>query len=208
MKAVVYTQAGEKKGDIDLMDAMFAVEPNIGLIHMASVRQLAHARQGGAKVKTRAMVRGGGRKPFKQKGTGRARQGTIRAPQMRGGGSVFGPTGRETYDQKMPKKMRRLALFSALSLRAKGGQVAILESFSLKAPSTKVFVSLLEKVGVTRKVLVVASEKDFVLEKSIANISGVKFLTSGYLNTVDIMKSDLVLFLDAGLKKAEEIFIS
>jgi len=208
MKAVVYTQAGEKKGDVELNDAMFAVEPNIGLIHMASVRQLAHARQGGAQVKTRAMVRGGGRKPFKQKGTGRARQGTIRAPQMRGGGSVFGPTGRETYDQKMPKKMRRLALFSSLSIRARENQVAVLESFELKSPSTKAFVSLLAKVGITRKIIVVAPEKNFVLEKSISNISGVKFLTSGYLNTVDIMKSDLVLFLDAGLKKAEEIFIS
>jgi len=208
MKAVVYTQVGEKKGDIDLVDAMFTIEPNIGLIHMASVRQLAHARQGGAKVKTRAMVRGGGRKPFKQKGTGRARQGTIRAPHMRGGGSVFGPTGRETYDQKMSKKMRRLALFSALSLRAREDKIVVLDSFELEAPSTKGFVSLLTKIGVTRKVLVVAAEKDFILEKSVSNISGVKFLTSGYLNTVDIMKSDLVLFLDAGLKKAEEIFIS
>ena len=208
MKAVVYTQVGEKKGEVELNDAMFAVEPNIGLIHMASVRQLAHARQGGAQVKTRAMVRGGGRKPFKQKGTGRARQGTIRAPQMRGGGSVFGPTGRETFDQKMPKKMRRLALFSSLSLRAKDNQIAVLDSFVMDSPSTKAFVSLLAKIGVTRKVIVISAEKNEVLEKSISNIQGVKFLTSGYLNIVDVMKSDLVLFLDSGLKKAEEIFIS
>jgi len=208
MKAVVYTQSGDTKGGVELNDSMFAIEPNVGLIHMASVRQLAHARQGGAKVKTRAMVRGGGRKPFKQKGTGRARQGTIRAPQMRGGGVVFGPTGRETFDQKMTKKMRRLALFSALSIRAKDGEVAVLESFELEKPSAKAFASFLAKVGITRKIIVVSAEKDMILEKSVSNIPGVKFLTSGYLNTVDIMKSDLVLFLDSGLKKAEEIFIS
>ncbi len=208
MKAVVYTQKGDKKGDVALNDAMFAIEPKMGLIHMASVRQLAHARQGGAQVKTRAMVRGGGRKPFKQKGTGRARQGTIRAPQMRGGGSVFGPTGRETFDQKMPKKMRRQALFSALSIRANAEEIAVLESFELKAPSTKEFSALLAKIGTTRKVVIVAAEKNFVLEKSVSNIQGVKFITSGYLNTVDVMSADLVLFLESGLKKAEEIFVS
>lgn len=208
MKAILYTQEGEKKGEIDLNDLIFGIEPNIGLIHLANVRQMAHSRFGGAKVKTRAMVRGGGRKPFKQKGTGRARQGTIRAPQMRGGGSVFGPTGRETYDQKMPKKMRRQALFSTLSVRARENEVAVLEKFILDTPSTKVFSSLLAKIGVSRNVLVVAPQKDFILEKSISNIPGVKFLLSGYVNTVDVMGANLVLFLEDGLKKVEEIFVS
>jgi large subunit ribosomal protein L4 len=208
MNAVLYTQAGEKKGEVALSDALFGITPNFGLIHLASVRQLAHARQGGAQVKTRAMVRGGGRKPFKQKGTGRARQGTIRAPQMRGGGSVFGPTGRETFDQKMPKKMRRQALFSALSVKAAADQVAVLESFVREKPSTKEFALLLKAIGSTRKVLVVSAEKDVIIEKSVSNIPGVKFLTAGYLNTVDVMNADLVLFLESGLKKVEEIFVS
>lgn len=208
MKAIVYSQDGEKKGKADLNDVMFGAEFHSGLVHLAVVRQHANARQSNAKVKTRAMVRGGGRKPFKQKGTGRARQGTIRAPQMRGGGSVFGPTGRENYTKQMTRKMRRQALFSTLSLRAKEGQVAVLDSFVSKKPNTKSVVALLKKIGTTRKVIIINDTKDFVLEKSISNVPEVKYLLSGYLNPVDIMKADLVLFLDSGLKKAEEIFIS
>lgn len=208
MKATVYTQDGGKKADVTLNELMFGVDFNSGLVHLAVVRQLANARQGNAQVKTRAMVRGGGRKPFKQKGTGRARQGTIRAPQMRGGGSVFGPTGRENYEKQMTRKMRRQALFSTLSLRAQEGKIAVLDKFFSEKPNTKAMVSLLAAIGVSRKVIVVNDSKDFVLEKSVSNIPGVKFLLSGYLNPVDIMKADLVLFLDAGLKKAEEIFIS
>lgn len=208
MKAVIYSQKGEKTGEKKLNPEVFGVEFHEGLVHMAIVRQNANARLANAQVKTRGMVRGGGRKPFKQKGTGRARQGTIRAPHMRGGGSVFGPTGRENYEKQMTKKMRRRALFSALSLRASEKNVAVLDSFSLKAPSTKEFVSLLSKIGEVRKVLVVAPEKDFVLEKSVSNIPGVKFLLSGYVNTVDVMNADLVLFLEKGLEKVEEIFVS
>ncbi len=206
MKAVCYTQLGEKKSEIELPSSLFIEDPNIELIHLAIVRQQANGRKNIAKVKTRAMVRGGGKKPFNQKGTGRARQGTIRAPQMRGGGVVFGPTGRENYSKAMPKKMRRKALFSALSVKASDGNVALLDTFSLEKPSTKVFVSLLSKLENTRKVLVVSAEKDFILEKSVSNIPGVRFITAQYLNTVDIMQSTLVLFLEDGLKKAEEVF--
>ncbi len=206
MKAVVYNQSGDKKSEVELPVSLFVEEPNVELVHLAVVRQQANRRNNIAKVKTRAMVRGGGRKPFNQKGTGRARQGTIRAPQMRGGGVVFGPTGRENYSKAMPKKMRRKALFSALSLRATADGVAILDSFSLDKPSTKSFISLLEKIGSSRKVLVVGSEKDFVLEKSVSNIPGARFITAGYLNTVDVMQSTLILFLEDGLKKAEETF--
>lgn len=206
MKAVCYTQSGEKKSEVELPVSLFIEEPNIELIHLAVVRQHANGRRNIAKVKTRAMVRGGGRKPFNQKGTGRARQGTIRAPQMRGGGVVFGPTGQENYSKEMPKKMRRKALFSALSVKASDNKVAVLDSFSLEKPSTKSFVDFLSKIDNTRKVLVVASEKDFILEKSISNIQGVRLVTAHYLNTVDIMQSTLVLFLEDGLKKAEEVF--
>jgi large subunit ribosomal protein L4 len=173
---------------------------------MAMVRQLAHARAANAFAKTRAMVRGGGRKPFKQKGTGRARQGTIRAPQMRGGGVVFGPTGRENFFTRMPKKMRRLALVSALS--AKSSTVSLLESFSSTKPSTKIFASFLSKVAAPRKVLLVADQKDFVLEKSVANIPGLTFVTAPYLNVVDILNADMLMFLESGMKKTEEVFCS
>lgn len=206
MKAVVYTQSGEKKSEVDLPVSIFAEKPNLELIHLAVVRQHANGRRNIAKVKTRAMVRGGGRKPFKQKGTGRARQGTIRAPQMRGGGVVFGPTGNENYSKNMPKKMRRKALFSALALRAGKSEVALLESFSLKKPSTKEFVSFLTKINSPRKILLVAAEKDFILEKSVSNIPNVRLVTAGYLNTVDVMQATLVLFLTEGLKKSEELF--
>lgn len=206
MKAIVYTQAGEKKGEVDLPASLFIEDPNEHLVHLAVVRQNANARKNLAKVKTRADVRGGGRKPFRQKGTGRARQGTIRAPQMRGGGVVFGPTGRENYSKQMPKKARRKALFSALTIKARENQVSLLDSFSLEKPSTKSFVQFLSSVGTPRKILVVSPQKDFVLEKSVSNIPGVKFLTSGYINPVDVMQSDMVLFLEEGLKKAEEIF--
>lgn len=206
MKAIIYNQQGEQSGEYNLSEQIFGITPHEGIVHMALVRQLAHARAGNAFAKTRAMVRGGGRKPFKQKGTGRARQGTIRAPQMRGGGSVFGPTGRENFETRMPKKMRRLALFSALS--SKVAQVSVLQSFSSEKPSTKLFSTFLSAVSAPRKVLVVADQKDFVLEKSVSNIPGVSFVTASYLNVVDILNADMLLFLESGMKKAEEVFSS
>lgn len=208
MKAIVYNQLGEKVGERELPVSLFIEGPSEHLVHLAVVRQHANARKNIARTKTRAEVKGGGRKPFRQKGTGRGRQGTIRAPQMRGGGVVFGPTGRENYSKQMPKKARRKALFSSLSFKAHDGGVSLLDSFSLEAPSTRSFVRFLEAIGSPRKVLVVSAEKDFVLEKSVSNISGVKFLTAGYVNPVDIVQSDLVLFLESGLKKVEEIFVS
>lgn len=208
MNAIIYNQSGEKKGEYLLSDSLFGVIPHEGVLHMAMVRQLAHARAANAFAKTRAMVRGGGRKPFKQKGTGRARQGTIRAPQMRGGGVVFGPTGLENYETKMPKKMRRLALCSALSAKANASSVSVLDSFSLDKPSTKSFVSFLSKISAPRKVLLVSEEKDFVLGKSVSNISGVHYIAAPYLNVVDILNADMVLFLESGMKKAEEVFCS
>ncbi len=208
MKAVVYTQDGNKKGEYALNEQLFGATPHEGVLHMAMVRQLAHARAANAFAKTRAMVRGGGRKPFKQKGTGRARQGTIRAPQMRGGGVVFGPTGRENFETRMPKKMRRLALFSALSAKAAASAVSLIDSFTLEKPSTKVFAAFLSKVEAPRKVLLVADQKDFVLEKSVANIPGLTFVTASYLNVVDILNADMLMFLESGMKKAEEVFCS
>jgi len=206
MKAICYTQSGEKKEEIELPSSVFIDNPNVELVHLAIVRQQANSRKNLAKVKTRAMVSGGGKKPFKQKGTGRARQGTIRAPHMRGGGVVFGSTGFERYSKLMPKKMRRKALFSALSIKAGDGSVALLDAFFLEKPSTKVFASLLAKIGADRRVLVVSAEKDFILEKSVSNIKNVRLVTINYLNVVDIMQSTLILFLKDGLRMAEDVF--
>jgi large subunit ribosomal protein L4 len=207
MKVFCYSQEGNLKGDYDFPSSLLVDVPNLGLIHLAVVRQNSNSRKNIAKVKTRAMVRGGGRKPFKQKGTGRARQGTIRAPQMRGGGVVFGPTGEENYYKSMPKKMRRNALFSSISLAVSDNRVSILDSFSLDVPSTKYFKSFLSKINASKKVLVVSPCKDFILEKSISNIPKVKFITVNYLNVSDLMNYSNIIFLKDSLEKAEDLFV-
>lgn len=207
MKVFYYSQEGDLKGDYDFPSSLLVDSPDLGLIHLAIVRQNSNSRKNIAKVKTRSMVRGGGRKPFKQKGTGRARQGTIRAPQMRGGGVVFGPTGEENYNKNMPRKMRRRALFSSLYLAVSSKKVSVLDSFSLDVPSTKYFKSFLSNIEASKKVLVVSSSKDFVLEKSISNITGVKFVTVNYLNVSDVMNYGSVIFLKDSLVKAESLFV-
>ncbi len=208
MKAPLYTSVGEKKGEVSLNESIFEVSASPGLLHEALIRQHSNARLGNAKTLTRAEVRGGGRKPYRQKGTGRARQGTISAPHYRGGGVVFGPTGRENYEKEMPRKMRRKALFGSLSVKAENGKIAILESFDEKIPKTKAFVLFLEKVAPREKVLLVIPQKDMIIEKSVSNIPGVKVILSGYLNIADVMSFGTLIFLESGLKKTEEIFLS
>lgn len=208
MNIPLYDQSGKQKGTVVANDAMFAIEWVPGLVHEALIRQQANARRSTAKTLTRADVRGGGRKPYRQKGTGRARQGSITAPHYRGGGVVFGPTGRENYEVRMPKKMRRKALFSTLSLRASENQVAALESFVLEKPKTKEMVEFLKVFPGARNILVIFAKKDLVLEKSTANIPNVELLSVQYLNVADILKADVVLFIQDALQKAEEIFFS
>jgi large subunit ribosomal protein L4 len=184
---------GKKAGTAELPADLFDVDVNVPLIHQVVVAQLAAARQGTHKVKTRGEVSGAGRKPFKQKGTGRARQGSIRAPQMTGGGIVHGPVPR-SYAQRTPKKMIAAALLGALSDRARGGRVHVVSAFGTEAPSTKVAVELLNVIGQHKHVLVVADRNDSVTMKSVRNIPTVHVLHADQLNAYDVLVSDDVVF--------------
>lgn len=185
---------GKKSGSVDLPAAIFDVETNVPLIHQVVVAQLAAARQGTHKTKTRAEVSGAGRKPFKQKGTGRARQGSIRAPHMTGGGIVHGPVPRD-YAQRTPKKMIAAALRGALSDRARGSRLHVVESLGLDAtPSTKTATELLAKVAPGKNVLVVLERSDEVTLRSVRNIPAVHVLSWDQLNAYDVLVSDDIVF--------------
>jgi len=206
MKAIIFTQEGKEKGKLDLPANIFAVKVSQNLLHEADIRYLANKRKNIAKVKTRSDVRGGGRKPWRQKGTGRARQGSIRSPQWRGGGVVFGPCGEENYSKNMPKKMRRKALFGALSEKAQKGEIMILEKFTIEKPKTKTFVQLLEKLPIKRNVLLILPQKDLNIEKSTANLKNVHTLLVNFLSVHEILKYEQVLFIKEAFDKVEEIF--
>ncbi len=208
MKAPVYTQSGEKKGEMELKKEIFEAPIKPDLMHQAFVRQISNARIDTAKTLTRAEVRGGGRKPFPQKGRGRARQGSIRSPLWRGGGVPFGPTGTKNFEKRMPKKMRRAALFSALSVKASEKDVLVLQSFELTKPKTTVFTGLMKKIPLKRKILFVIPESNLIIEKSVSNIPGVKTIHVSYLNIADILWSDSLLILESSLKIAEELFLN
>lgn len=195
---------GSKAGSVELSDAVFAIEPNKDVLFEAINLQRASLRQGTHSVKNRSAVRGGGRKPWRQKGTGRARQGTIRAPQWRGGGIVFGPTPR-SYSYKMPKKMRRLALRSALSFKVQENEFKIIDAFGLEAPKTKEFTKVLSNLELPKKVLVVTESEDVNVELSARNIPGVQITTVTGLNVLDITSADSVLITEAAAKKVEEV---
>jgi large subunit ribosomal protein L4 len=197
------TAAGKASGDVDLDDAYFDVQPNIAVMHQVVTAQLAARRAGTQSTKTRAEVRGGGAKPWRQKGTGRARQGSIRAPHWRGGGVTHAPKPR-SYKQRTPKKMIRLALASALSDRRADGKVIVLDSWGIDTPSTKGALEVLAKLGVDGRVLVVLSrdEADLAVWKSLRNLQHVHALTAGELNAYDVLVSDWVVFTPASLPTA------
>ena len=185
---------GNKAGSVELPDSVFAVQANIPLMHQVVVAQLAAARQGTHKAKSRGEVAGGGKKPYKQKGTGRARQGSIRAPQFTGGGVVHGPVPRD-YSQRTPKKMKAAALRGALSDRARDGRVHVVEAFvSGDKPSTKAAIATLRKTTDARKALVVLSSTDELNWLSLRNESSVHLLEAGQLNTYDVLVADAVVF--------------
>lgn len=185
---------GKKSGSVTLPEDIFGVETNIPLIHQVVVAQLAAARQGTHKVKSRGEVSGAGRKPFKQKGTGRARQGSIRAPQMTGGGIVHGPVPRD-YSQRTPKKMIAAALRGALSDRARGQRVHVVDSFGVdNTPSTKTAAEFLSKVAPGKNVLVVIARDDQITMKSVRNLTHVHVLTWDQLNAYDVLVSDDIIF--------------
>jgi large subunit ribosomal protein L4 len=196
----VRTAGLEADRTVELPGDVFDVQVNIPLIHQVVVAQLAAARQGTHKTKTRGEVRGGGRKPYRQKGTGRARQGSTRAPQFAGGGVVHGPTPRD-YAQRTPKKMKALALRGALSDRARHGRIHVVEGLTgSDVPSTKVAIGLLSAISERKHVLVVAERTDTVSWKSLRNVDSVHLLAPGQLNTYDVLISDDVVFTEAALQ--------
>jgi len=188
---------GQKAGSVELPAELFDVQTNVPLIHQVVVAQLAAARQGTHSTKGRGEVSGAGRKPFKQKGTGRARQGSIRAPQMTGGGIVHGPTPRK-YDQRTPKKMIAAALRGALSDRARGGRLHVVESLAQgEKPSTKAAVQLLATIASSKHLLVVLERGDELSFRSVRNIPGVHVLPADQLNAYDVLVSDDIVFTKA-----------
>ena len=190
----VHSPDGGKAGSVELPPALFDVDANIALMHQVVTAQLAAARQGTHATKTRAMVSGGGKKPYRQKGTGRARQGSTRAPQFKGGGTVHGPQPRD-YSQRTPKKMIAAALRSALSDRARNDRIhAVTELVAGQVPSTKSAKSFLGTLTERRRVLVVIGRADEVGAKSVRNLPGVHVLAPDQLNTYDVLKADDVVF--------------
>ncbi|GIH69627.1 50S ribosomal protein L4 [Sphaerimonospora thailandensis] len=190
----VLDATGAKTDTVDLPAEIFGAKVNVPLIHQVVVAQLAAARQGTHSTKTRGEVRGGGKKPYRQKGTGRARQGSTRAPQFAGGGTVHGPKPR-SYDQRTPKKMKAAALRGALSDRAGFGRIHVVTDFNTgETPKTKVALEALRKVTQARRVLVVLDANDEVTWLSLRNVPEVHLLDAGQLNTYDVMCSDDVVF--------------
>ena len=194
LKLDVHAPDGKKNGSVELPAELFDVEPNIALMHQVVNAQLASKRQGTHATKTRAMVSGGGRKPYRQKGTGRARQGSTRAPQFKGGGIVHGPQPRD-YSQRTPKKMIAAALRGALSDRARNDRIhAVTELVSGQTPSTKGAKTFLGTLTERRRVLVVIGRADEVGAKSVRNLPGVHVISPDQLNTYDVLKADDVVF--------------
>lgn len=204
-KVSVFNVSGKQVGEIELADSVFGIEPHKSVLHDAVVMQLASLRAGTHKTKTRTEVRGGGRKPWRQKGTGRARQGSIRAPQWKGGGIVFGPTPR-SYSYKLPKKVRRLALKSALSAKVQGQELIVLDSLDMAAPKTKEFAQYLVNLNATRKALVVSAEVSENVALSSRNIPGVKYVAFDGINVLDLLNYDRVIFTKDAVTKVEEVF--
>jgi large subunit ribosomal protein L4 len=204
-KVAVYNVDGSQVGDIELAEGVFGIQPNTHVLHSAVVLQQAAVRQGTHKTKGRSEVRGGGRKPWKQKGTGRARQGSIRSPQWKGGGVVFGPTPRG-YGFKLPRKVRRLAIKSALSSKVATNEFIVLDQLSLSAPKTKDIAKLLSNLKVSRKALVVTADFDNVVALSARNIPGVKFVAADGISVLDVMFHDKLIITKDAVAKVEEVF--
>jgi large subunit ribosomal protein L4 len=201
--ATVYDRDGKETGTLELPASVFDAPVNEAVLHQAVRRQQANDRQGTHETKTRGEVSGGGKKPWKQKGTGRARQGSTRAPQWRHGGTVFGPHPR-SYAQKMPRKQRRLALRSALSVKSQEGAVRIVEEIALEAPKTRVVAALFDEMGAGARTLFVIPEHDLMLEKSTRNLAGVKTILATNLNPTDVLTADTIVFTRSALTQVEE----
>lgn len=201
----VMNTAGEVIGQRELDDSVWGIEPNIAVMHQALLRQQANARLGTHETKTRANVRGGGRKPWNQKGTGRARQGSIRSPQWIGGGVVFGPHPRK-YTQSMPKQMRRLAIRSVLSAKLRDERVTVIDGLFGIEPKTKTMKALIEKLPASRSVLIVVSEKNDIIDRATGNLPNVHSIVVDVVNVRDVLKYERLVVTPEAIEKIEELW--
>jgi large subunit ribosomal protein L4 len=205
-KLDVLNVSGEKIGDIDLNPGIFGIEVNEYVLHDVVKNYLANQRQGTQSAKTRAEVRGGGKKPFRQKGTGRARQGTTRAPHYIGGGVAFAPKPRD-YSYKLPKRVKRLALFSALSAKVAAGEIIVLDELAMESPKTKDMIKILSNIKAEKKSLIVLPQVDENVIRSSSNIQGVKSTFVGQLNVYDILNHNNFIITKKALETIEEVYV-
>jgi large subunit ribosomal protein L4 len=199
------TATGEESGEIQLADSLFDAPVNESLIHQAAVHQLAGRRVGTSDTLTRGRVSGGGAKPWRQKGTGRARQGSRRSPQWKGGGVVFGPHPR-SYAQRMPARMRRAALRGVLTAKRAEGAVRVVAGFDLGEIKTRSFIERLGNWDVQGKVLLVLAARDEVVERSCRNLREVRVILADSLNVIDLLDADTIVFTQAALERAQEVY--
>jgi len=201
----VYDKTGKTVGSVELSDVLFAAPINTAVLHQVVTAQLAGRRTGTSDTKTRGEVRGGGKKPYRQKGTGRARQGSVSAPHYRGGGVVFGPHPR-SYEQRLPRKMKRLALRGALTAKFGDEAIKVIDTFGLEAVKTKDLASILVALQAGGRVLVVSPARDEKLELSARNLPTVEIILADSLNVVDLIKADVVLIEQASLARMQEVY--
>lgn len=201
----LYDKSGSEAGSIDLPDALFAAPVNTALMHQAMVAQLAGRRTGTAATKTRGMVRGGGRKPYRQKGTGRARQGTRSAPHYAGGGVVFGPSPR-SYEKRLPKRMKRSALVGALTSKFDDGAIKVVSDLAMDAPQTRQLVGHLDALKVSGRILLVEDGKNERLELSARNLPRVVVIRSDSLNIVDVLAADAIVITAPSIPTMSEVY--
>ncbi len=205
-QTTLYDRTGASVGTVELADALFAAPVNVSVLHQVVTAQLAGRRTGTSSTKTRGDVAGGGKKPYRQKGTGRARQGSIRAPHYRGGGAVFGPHPR-SYEQRLPKKMKQLALRGALTAKLGDEAIMVIDSFGLEAIKTRELAGVLAALQVTGRVLVVAPGRDERLDLSARNLPTVVVILADSLNVVDLLRADTVLIEQPALARMEEVYL-
>jgi large subunit ribosomal protein L4 len=204
-KVDILNVSGERVGEIELNENIFGAEVNVSVLHEVVKNYLANQRQGTQSAKTRAEVRGGGRKPFKQKGTGRARQGTISAPNHVGGGIAFAPKPR-SYRYSLPKKMKRVGMVSALSSKVEANTIIVLDELTLEAPKTKDMINILRNLKTEKKALVVLGEKNDTVVKSVNNIPGVQATFVGEMNVYDILNHGSFVITKEAVEKIEEVY--
>ncbi|MDW7652353.1 MAG: 50S ribosomal protein L4 [Bacillota bacterium] len=205
-KVALYNTQGDQVGEVELSDSVFAIKVNEAAMHQAVLAYLANQRLATANTKTRTEVRGGGRKPWRQKGTGRARHGSTRSPIWRGGGITFGPRAERNFKQALPKKIKRLALKSALTTKVNTGQLIVLDQLTMDAPKTKEMVQVLGKLNTGRKVLIITNAPEVNVIKSARNIPGVKTTVANQLNVYDILNTDNLVITRDAVAQVEEVF--